>query len=90
MIGDYCAIIQQVTLGGPNVIIGNNVAINAGAKVISEDNKTVVIGDNCIIGAGAVVLKSMPNNSVIVGMPAKSVKTIKDTESWINCRRAAT
>jgi serine O-acetyltransferase len=84
-IGDYCAIIQQVTLGGANTIIGNNVSINAGAKVISGESKdkSVIIGDNCIIAAGAVVINSMPNNSIVAGMPAKVVKTISDEDNWL-------
>ena len=49
--------------------IGNNCFI--GAKAIILPN--VQIGDNCIIGAGAVVADSFPDNSVIVGNPAKLI-----------------
>jgi len=89
VIGDYCAIIQQVTLGGPRVVIGNNVSINAGAKIISDENKTdiVSIGDNCIIGASALILISMPNNSVIAGVPAKVIKIMEPEENWISRRK---
>lgn len=88
VIGEYCAIIQQVTLGGPRTIIGNNVSINAGAKVISDENKLekVIIGDNSIIAAGAVVLKSMPDNSLIGGMPAKVLKKLNPEDNWISRR----
>ncbi len=51
--------------------IGNNCWI--GAKVTILDG--VEIGDNCVIAAGAVVTKSMPNNSVIGGVPAKIIKS---------------
>lgn len=36
----------------------------------------IEIGDNCIIGAGAVVTKTIPANSIVVGNPAKIIKTI--------------
>lgn len=38
----------------------------------------VEIGDNCIIGCGAVVTKSIPSNSIAVGVPAKVIKSIDD------------
>ena len=50
---------------GDNVYIGNDVIILPG----------VTIGNNVIIGAGAVVSKSIPDNSVAVGVPAKVIKT---------------
>lgn len=52
-------------------IIGNNVDIGVGAKIIGD----VKIADNTVIGAGAVVVDSFENpGSVIVGVPAKRVK----------------
>ncbi|MBL4705246.1 MAG: hypothetical protein JKY54_12045, partial [Flavobacteriales bacterium] len=36
----------------------------------------VEIGNNCVVGAGSVVTKSFPDNSVIVGNPAKVIRTI--------------
>ena len=53
---------------GNNVYIGNNVIILPGVK----------IGNNVIIGAGAVVSKSIPDNSVAVGVPARVIKTADD------------
>ena len=50
---------------GDNVYIGNNVIILPG----------VTIGDNVIVGAGAVISKSIPSNSVAVGVPARIIKT---------------
>ncbi len=50
--------------------IGDNVIITAGAKVIGG----VKIGDNVTVGANAVVLKDVPNNCVVVGVPARIVK----------------
>lgn len=89
IIGNYCSIIQQVTLGGPCTVIGDYVSINAGAKIISDPIKLekVEIGDNCIIAAGAVVLKSMPKNSIIAGMPAKVVKSITENDNWLRKRQ---
>lgn len=50
-------------------IIGNSVYLYAGAKIFGD----VTIGDNVIIGANAVVLKSVPSNSVAVGVPARTL-----------------
>jgi serine O-acetyltransferase len=50
--------------------IGNNVTFGANAIVIGD----IEIGDNVIIAAGAVVTKSVPNNCVVAGVPAKIIK----------------
>lgn len=52
------------------VRIGNNVWI--GVRVIIL--KGINIGDNSIIGAGSVVTKNVPNNSIVVGNPAKVIR----------------
>ena len=57
-------ITKPITIGD-NVYIGNNVIILPG----------VTIGSNVIIGAGAVVSRSIPDNSVAVGVPARVIKT---------------
>jgi serine O-acetyltransferase len=54
-------------------IIGDNVWISAGAKIIGP----VSIGDDTIIGANAVVVKDIPERCVAVGMPAKVVGSSK-------------
>ena len=73
-IGKNCSINQQVTIGYSDDVsrptIGDNVIITAGAKVIGG----VKIGDNVTVGANAVVLKDVPNNCVVVGVPARIVK----------------
>lgn len=81
VIGKNCIILQNVTLGGPNVIVGDNVEICASALIISKENtfEKLTIGDNSIIGAGAVVTKSIPSNRVVVGNPAKIIKTLGPT-----------
>lgn len=72
-IGENFYVNHLVTVGeinGKKPIIGKNVSVNAGAIIIGD----ISIGDNCIIGAGAVVVKSIPNNCVVVGNPAKIIK----------------
>jgi len=73
-IGRNCFINQQVTVGFHGEehapVIGNNVSIRAGAKVIGE----LTVGDNAIVGAGAVVTKSVPPDCVVVGNPAYIVR----------------
>lgn len=51
------------------VYIGKNVWIGEGVKIL----KGVVIGQGSVIGAGAVVTRSFPDNSIIVGIPAKKI-----------------
>ncbi|AVH64279.1 serine acetyltransferase [Nostoc sp. 'Peltigera membranacea cyanobiont' 213] len=73
-IGENCWINQQVTIGYSSKMerptIGNNVTINAGAKVIGK----VTLNDNVTVGANAVVVKSVPNNCVVVGIPAYIIR----------------
>lgn len=51
-------------------IIGDNVVICTGAKVIGN----IIIGNNCVIGANSVVIRDIPENSVAVGVPARVLK----------------
>ncbi len=74
-IGENCWINQQVTIGYSNdninrPMIGNNVRIAAGAKVLGG----VTIGNNVTVGANAVVVKNVPDNCLVVGVPAYIVK----------------
>ena len=55
-----------------------NVYIGTGAKILGP----VKVGNNVVIGAGAVVLNDVPDNSVVVGMPAKVVKTGIDAKDF--------
>lgn len=77
IIGDNVTLFQGVTLGGtgkekgkrhPN--IGNNVVVGAGAKILGN----ITIGDNSYIGANAVVIKDVPPNSTVVGVPGRITK----------------
>ena len=47
-----------------------NSMIGIGANIIQN----VTIGENCIIGAGSVVLRDIPNNSIVFGVPAKIIR----------------
>lgn len=76
-IGDDVLIYQGVTLGGTgkdvgkrHPTVGNGVMISAGAKVLGPIN----IGDHSRVAAGAVVLKDVPPNSTVVGVPARVVR----------------
>lgn len=81
-IGNFCTIIHQVTIGGPNVVIGDFVEIGAGAKIISTRQRAVEIGAHSIVGAGAVVVKSTPPFSILGGVPAKIIKK-KNLADWL-------
>jgi len=72
IVGDDVTLYQGVTLGGTgkekgkrHPTIGNGVVIGSGAKVLGD----IRIGDNSRIGAGSVVLRDVPENSTIVGVP---------------------
>jgi serine O-acetyltransferase len=75
-IGNNVTIYQGVTLGGTgkekgkrHPTIGNNVVISTGAKVLGA----ITVGENSKIGAGSVVLKDVPPNSTVVGVPGRVV-----------------
>src|ERR1700726_253062 len=76
IIGDDVTLYQGVTLGGTgkekgkrHPTVGNKVSIGSGAKLLGN----IAIGDNCRVGAGSVVLRSVPANSTIVGVPGHIV-----------------
>lgn len=76
-IGDYVTLFQGVTLGGTgrehgkrHPTLGNHVVVGAGAKILGG----IRIDDNVKIGANSVVLKSVPANSTVIGVPARVIK----------------
>ena len=76
-IGDDCLIYQGVTLGGTGVMqgkrhptLGNNVMVGSGAKVLGP----IKIGDNARVAANSVVLREVPDNSTVVGVPGRVVR----------------
>jgi serine O-acetyltransferase len=75
-VGENVTIYQGVTLGGTSLerkkrhpTIGNNVIIGAGTKILGPFS----IGDNSKIGSGSVVVKEIPPNSVVVGVPGRVI-----------------
>ncbi len=76
-IGDNVTLYHGVTLGGTSLSKGkrhptleDNVVVGAGAKILGA----ITIGANSRIGANAVVVRSVPPNSVVVGVPGQIVK----------------
>lgn len=72
VIGENCTIFHQVTIGegrGGAPVIGNNVLIGAGAKVIGG----IRIGDNVRIGAGCTVMQDVPNNTTVIPTPPQLI-----------------
>jgi serine O-acetyltransferase len=73
-VGENVTLLQGVTLGGTSLkrekrhpTLGNNVVVGAGAKIIGAFR----IGDGSRIGAGSVVVREVPSNSVVVGVPGR-------------------
>lgn len=80
IIGNNVTLFQGVTLGGTgknkikrHPTLKNNIVVGSGAKVLGN----ITIGNNVKIGANAVVLKDVPDNCTVVGIPGKILK--KDT-----------
>ncbi|GMR20520.1 MAG: serine O-acetyltransferase [Gammaproteobacteria bacterium] len=75
-IGDDCTLYHGVTLGGTtwkkekrHPTLGNNVVIGAGAKVLGP----ITVGDNARIGSNSVVVRSVPADATVVGIPGRVV-----------------
>jgi len=85
VIGNYCSILQRVTLGGPNIIIQDFVEINANVTIISkkEPNKLLIINEGATIGAGSVVTKSIDPYTIVVGNPSRVLKIKQRNETWL-------
>ena len=73
-VGDNVTLLHGVTLGGTSLqrekrhpTLGDNVTVGAGAAIIGA----VTIGDGSRIGAGSVVVRDVPTNSVVVGVPGR-------------------
>jgi serine O-acetyltransferase len=78
VIGDDVILYQGVTLGGTgkdrgkrHPTLGSHVVVGTGAKVLGN----ITIGNNVKIGAGSVVVHSVPDDSTVVGIPGRVVRT---------------
>jgi serine O-acetyltransferase len=76
IVGDYALIYQGVTLGGTgkesgkrHPTLGENVVVGTGAKVLGN----IQLGNNVRIGAGSVVLRDVPSDCTVVGVPGRVV-----------------
>jgi len=84
VMGNYCTLRQSTTIGNKgwigddddSPIIGNWVDIGANVCIIGN----IRIEDHVLIGAGSVVTKSIPSGAVVVGNPARIIKTKPSTE----------
>lgn len=84
VVGDNVSILQGVTLGGTGKVsgdrhpkVGDFVLLSAGAKVLGN----IKIGNSAKVGAGSVVLKDVPENCTVAGVPAKVVGRCCDQPS---------
>lgn len=78
-IGEYCRINQQVTIGYRGLecpILEDRVHISCGAKVLGG----ITMHRGSIAGANAVVVKDVPENTVVGGVPAKPIRTRREGE----------
>ena len=77
-VGDDVLLYQGVTLGGTgnetgkrHPTVGNRVVVGTDAKVLGN----ITLGDNVKVGAGSVVVHSVPPDTTVVGIPARTVKS---------------
>ena len=78
-IGENCRIYQQVTIGykgGESPVLEDNVSVTCGAKVLGD----ITMHSGSIAAAGAVVLKDVPGNAIVGGVPAKIIKYKDESE----------
>lgn len=80
-IGNDCTLYHGVTLGGTSwqrekrhPTLGDNVVVGAGAKVLGP----IVVGNNARIGSNAVVVKDVPADATVIGIPGRVVASTSD------------
>jgi serine O-acetyltransferase len=84
IIGNNVTLYHGVTLGGVSIskgkrhpTLGDNVVVGAGAKILGN----IYMGEGSRVGANAVVVKSVPENSVVVGVPGQVVVRSKPKQT---------
>lgn len=89
IIGANCTLRHATTIGNKKLYdgsysaspkIGNNVDIGANVVIIGAIN----VGDNAVIGAGSVVVKDVPEGAVVVGNPARVIRTVNPASSSLS------
>ena len=63
-------------------VVKKGASIGSGATILSN----LTIGENAMVGAGSVVTKSVPANTVVVGNPARVLRSMSGTENDFPCR----
>jgi serine O-acetyltransferase len=84
ILGRGVRVYHQVTIGrahpgpsraaGERIIVGDDVVLGAGSKVLCGVGQTLVIGNGTIVGANAVLLRSTGSNETWAGVPARRVR----------------
>jgi serine O-acetyltransferase len=79
VLGENVIIGQGVTIGrqlDPEgvPVIGSNVYISAGARILGG----ITIGDNVIVGANSVVIRDVPSNCIVAGVPARVIRVVNE------------
>ncbi|KAL0491070.1 serine O-acetyltransferase [Acrasis kona] len=84
IVGRDCVFFHGCTLGGTgkdtgkrHPTLGDKVFVGAGAKVLGN----ITLGNNVKVGAGSVVIKSVPNDCTVIGIPARCITNKQATES---------
>lgn len=87
IVGDNVTIYQGVTLGGVSVkkekrhpTLGSNIIVGAGAKILGN----ISIGDYVQVGANSVVVRDVPSNSTVAGIPGRILKMNGDLKEAID------
>ncbi len=75
---EFSSLAPGVHAGG-NVIVGRLSAVCIGATIIHK----VVIGENAVVGAGALVVKDVPDNSLVYGVPASVIRSRRLGETYL-------